>query len=310
MEFFKTQTNFNFMALKKYTAGVALICCIASMSLLLFKGLHYGLEFKGGTQIELRFEKPIAVEEVTTIMQQMGFQGVRAQLYGSSHDILVRAANLQQPTDNTQLAENVQDAFQAANYAATVRRVEYIGSEVGEQLAHQGTLAVIVAILAIMAYIAFRFEYRLALSAALALAHDALVVLGVMVIFQVEFDLAALAAVLAVIGYSLNDKIVVFDRVRENFRLIRNQNAVQIMNLSLNQTLSRTIMTSFLTMLVVLALLVFGGASLFSFSLALSVGIAIGTYSSIFVASALAILLGLSKQDLLIKPKLIVDNRP
>ncbi|HSX19572.1 MAG TPA: protein translocase subunit SecF, partial [Gammaproteobacteria bacterium] len=201
-------------------------------------------------------------------------------------------------------------AFNVAGDDVQVRRIEYVGSEVGQQLAEQGAVAVIVAILATMAYIAVRFEYRFAVAAAMALAHDALIVLAVFVLFQIEFDLAALAAVLAVVGYSLNDKIVVFDRVRENFRLMRGGTPEEVMDGALNQTLSRTIMTSFMTMLVVLALLIFGGSSLFSFSLALCVGIAVGTYSSIFVASALAILLGLSRADLLPKPKIAIDNRP
>lgn len=298
------------MALKKYTASLALGLCIISIGLLLFKGLHYGLEFTGGTQIELRFEHPVAPEHVTEIMQQTGFNGVRTQLYGSTQDILVRAANHQQKSDNSELQQRISASFTQAGDQVQVRRIEYVGSEVGQQLAQQGGIAVVIAILATMLYIALRFEYRFAVSAALALAHDALIVLGVFVLCQIEFDLAALAAVLAVVGYSLNDKIVVFDRVRENFRLLRGGNPEAIMNGSLNQTLSRTIMTSFLTMLVVLALLIFGGASLFSFSLALCIGIAVGTYSSIFVASALAILLGLSKADLLPRPKMVVDNRP
>lgn len=310
MEFFKKQTNFNFMDLKKYTAGVALALCIFAMGLLFVKGLHYGLEFTGGTQVELRFEQPVAPEHVTEVMQQAGFSGVRSQLYGSSQDILVRAANLEQKRDNAELQQHITANFTAAGDVVQVRRIEYVGSEVGQQLAQQGGIAVVVAILATMLYIALRFEYRFAVSAALALAHDALIVLAAFVLLQIEFDLAALAAILAVVGYSLNDKIVVFDRVRENFRLLRGGNPEQIMNSSLNQTLSRTIMTSFLTMLVVLALLIFGGASLFSFSLALCIGIAVGTYSSIFVASAIAILLGLSKADLLPKPKVVVDNLP
>ncbi len=315
MEFFKKQTHFRFMRLKRYTTSVALCICIASLLLLVVQGLHYGLEFTGGTQIELRFDNPVAPEHVSDVMQNMGFGGVRAQLYGSTQDVLVRAANLAANPDaevaqDMQLQQRISNAFKTAGDNVQVRRVEYIGSEVGQQLADQGAIAVIVAILATMAYIAIRFEYRFAVSAALALAHDALCVLGAFVLFQVEFDLAALAAVLAVVGYSLNDKIVVFDRVRENFRRTRSGAPEEIMDEALNQTLSRTIMTSFMTMLVVLALLFFGGSSLFSFSLALCIGIAVGTYSSIFVASAIAIQLGLSRADLLSKPKVIVDNRP
>lgn len=313
MEFFKKQTHIHFMQLKKYTTGFALLVSLTCLSLLVFKGLHYGLEFTGGTQIELRFSQPVTSDHVHAVMQQLGFSGVRAQLYGSTQDVLVRAANMQtanSEANNTQLNQTISDAFTQAGDTVQVRKIEFVGSEVGQQLAEQGAIAVIVAILATMAYIALRFEYRFAVAAALALVHDALVVLGAFVLFQVEFDLAALAAVLAVVGYSLNDKIVVFDRVRENFRLMRGGTPEEVMDGALNQTLSRTIMTSFMTMLVVLALLIFGGSSLFSFSLALCIGIAVGTYSSIFVASAIAILLGLSRTDLLPKPKMVVDNRP
>ncbi len=296
------------MALKKYTAGVALAVSIFALALVFFKGLHYGLEFTGGIQMELRFAKPVNPSHVQEVLQQAGFTGTRAQLYGSTQDILVRAAA--QDGQDLQLQQKVVAAFKQHDEDVQLRRIEYVGSEVGQQLAEQGAIAVIVSILATMAYIAMRFEYRFAVSAALALAHDALLVLGVFVLLQIEFDLATLAAVLAVVGYSLNDKIVVFDRVRENFRLSRTGTPIEVMNGALNQTLSRTIMTSFMTMLVVLALLIFGGSSLFGFSLALTIGIAVGTYSSIFVASALAILLGLSRADLLTKPKIIVDNRP
>ena len=311
MEFFKKQTHFRFMALKKYTIAVALTLSLISLGLVIFKGLHYGLEFTGGTQIELRFNQPTSPDHIASVMQSNGFSGVRVQLYGSTQDVLVRTANnAQQASTNMQLQQRISDAFMQSGDSVQVQRIEFVGSEVGQQLAEQGAIAVIVAILATMVYIALRFEYRFAVSAALALAHDALLVLGVFVLAKIEFDLAALAAVMAVVGYSLNDKIVVFDRVRENFRLLRAGNPAEIMDGALNQTLSRTIMTSFMTMLVVLALLFFGGNSLFSFSLALCIGIAVGTYSSIFVASAIAILLGLSRADLLPKPKVIVDNRP
>jgi preprotein translocase subunit SecF len=310
MEFFKKQTHFRFMALKRYTTGLALILVLVSLGLLIFKGLHYGLEFTGGTQIELRFSQPIVPEHVTSVMHNNGFNGVRTQLYGSTQDALVRISNEQQANSNVELQQRIAGAFTDAGDTVQVQRIEFVGSEVGQQLAEQGAIAVIVAILATMVYIALRFEYRFAVSAALALAHDALIVLGVFVLARIEFDLAALAAVMAVVGYSLNDKIVVFDRVRENFRLLRGGTPEEIMDGALNQTLSRTIMTSFMTMLVVLALLFFGGSSLFSFSLALCIGIAVGTYSSIFVASAIAILLGLSRTDLLPKPKVAVDNRP
>jgi preprotein translocase subunit SecF len=310
MEFFKSQTHIHFMAMKKYTTGIALILCIASLTMLVVKGLNYGLEFTGGTQVELRFAQPIAVDVVQSTMHDAGLAASRVQHYGSTQDVIVRLSAEQGNTGESKLRDKIIEVFSAKQQPAEVRRIEFVGSEVGKQLAEQGGIAVVVAIFATMLYIALRFEYKFALSAALGLAHDALMVLGVFVLFQIEFDLAALAAVLAVVGYSLNDKIVVFDRVRENFRLMRQGTPEEIMDGALNQTLSRTIMTSFMTMLVVLALLIFGGESLFSFSLALCVGIAVGTYSSIFVASAMAIIFGLSRTDLLPKPKVVVDNMP
>lgn len=309
MEFFKNKTHIHFMAIKKYTVGLALALCILSVLMLAFKGLNYGLEFTGGTQIELRFQQPIATERVHDVMHGAGLSVARVQHYGSMQDVLVRISNL--PTGGEiKIREQVSQAFSQDDQNVEVRRVEYVGSEVGKQLAEQGGLAVIAAILATMLYIGLRFEYRFAVSAALGLLHDALIVLGVFVLMQIEFDLAALAAVLAVVGYSLNDKIVVFDRVRENFRFINQGTPEEVMDGALNQTLSRTIMTSFMTMLVVLALLIFGGESLFSFSLALCIGIAVGTYSSIFVASGIAIMLGLSRADLLPKAKKPIDDRP
>lgn len=309
MEFFKKKTNISFMRMKKYTTGIALVLCLISLALLGFKGLNYGLEFTGGTQVELRFPQPITTEKVHDLMADSGFTVARVQHYGSTQDVLVRISNLAVGAEN-KTRDRILSAFAPMGQEVEVRRVEYVGSEVGKQLAEQGALAVITAIFATMLYIALRFERRFAVSAALGLAHDALIVLGVFVALQIEFDLSALAAVLAVVGYSLNDKIVVFDRVRENFRLMRAGDTEQIMDVALNQTLSRTIMTSFMTMLVVLALLIFGGESLFSFSLALCIGIAVGTYSSIFVASAMAVILGLSRADLLPKQRVMVDERP
>lgn len=310
MEFFRKKTAIHFMGMKKYTTGIALALSIASLVLLAVKGLNYGLEFTGGTQIELRFTQPIEATQVHETMQNAGFAASRVQLYGSTQDVLLRLANIDPNVAEGEIRGRISRAFNNDQQTVEIRRIEYVGSEVGQQLAQQGGIAVVVAILATMLYIALRFEYKFAVSAALGLAHDALMVLGVFVLMQVEFDLAALAAVLAVVGYSLNDKIVVFDRVRENFRIMRQGTAEEIMDGALNQTLSRTIMTSFMTMLVVLALLFFGGESLFSFSLALCIGIAVGTYSSIFVASAMAIMFGLTRTDLMPKPKVVIDNSP
>lgn len=308
MEFFRETTHFKIVGLRKITLSVAVFFSLAAIILLIVKGLNFGLEFTGGTQVELRFPEAVAIESVQNTLGQAELNS-RVQHFGSTEEVLARIVNVSNVSE-TILRGKIADAFAAQDQTVEIRRIEFIGAEVGEQLAKQGIMAVIVAIIATMIYIAVRFEYKFAISAALTLLHDALIVLGVFVLFQVEFDLAALASVLAVVGYSLNDKIVVFDRVREDFRMQRGGNAIDVMDTALNQTLSRTIMTSIMTLLVVLALLIFGGESLFSFSLALSVGIVVGTYSSIFVASGAAIALGLNRQDLLPKPKVVVDNLP
>jgi len=301
MEFFKKETKIPFMGLSKIAGILSLIACLGSIALLAFKGLNFGLDFTGGTQVELRLKHLLSPVIIKQALEKQGFHGVRAQLYGAPQDVLVRLAT---EVTEAKLKTGLQTALQTITPDFEIRRVEMVGSEVGQELSEKGGIAVLIAILSTMAYIAMRFEYRLAISAAVGLCHDALLILGFFSLYAIEFELSSLAAILAILGYSLNDTIVVFDRVRENFRKIRRGTASEIMNASINQTLSRTIMTSLLTFLVALSLLLFGGEALFSFSLALCLGIIIGTYSSIFVSGTLAINLGLSKADLIIKPKL------
>lgn len=309
MEFFRKQTNFKFMGLRNFTCAFSLLLSIAALVCLYLKGINFGMEFTGGTQIELRFSQAIEPSQVREHLELAGLKEIRVQTYGSTNDILVRMASSNK-MDEQEIKEKFGSIFNKAKQKLEVRRVEYIGAEVGEQLAEQGELAILLAILSTMIYIALRFEYRFALSAALSLCHDAILVLGIFSFYQVEFDLPTLAGILAVLGYSLNDTIVVFDRIRENFRKIRKENTATIIDLSINQTLSRTIVTSLLTLLVVLALLFYGGQSLFGFSLALCVGIVIGTYSSIYVASTLSLVLGLSRTDLLAKTRARIDDLP
>lgn len=309
MEFFHKQTNIDFMGMRKITAFLSVILSILSLYFLFTKGLNFGLDFTGGTQLELRYSKPTSFEEVREKLESAGFNGAKVTQYGSTRDILVKIANKAGVTEQ-QLGQKVLGVLKADDPQLELRRVEFVGSEVGENLAEQGGLAVLVALLATMIYIAMRFEYRFGVSAAVALMHDPIFILGIFAFFQIEFDLATLAGILAVIGYSLNDTIVVYDRVRENFRKIRKGSTEEIMNLSINQTLSRTIMTSCLTLLVVTALYFFGGESLQGFSLSLIVGIVIGTYSSIFIAGALAVVMGLSRADLVPASKKVVDETP
>ena len=308
MELFKRQTKIDFMGLRKGVALLSVVLCIASFALLMTKGLNWGLDFTGGTLLEVRFSESVVDEQVRDTLIHAGFENAKVSDYGDAQDLLIRIGN-QAGISEKELAQNVVESLSSADFNLELRRAEFVGSEVGAELAEQGALAVLVAVLMTMVYIAFRFEYRFAVSAAVALMHDPIVILGVFSFFQIEFDLAALAAILAVMGYSLNDTIVVFDRVRENFRKIRQANAYEVLNLSINQTLSRTIMTSFLTLLVVVALFFLGGDSLYGFSTAMLVGIVFGTYSSIYVAGALALQLGLKQEDMLIKPT-FVDDRP
>jgi len=304
MEFFKTNSNVNFLGLRKYTGLLSGLAVLASLIIFTIKGLNYGIEFTGGAQVEVVFENPVEIKEIAMVLESNGYHGNKLQYIGSSSEVLIRFHDGIVTESSIDKLKNV-----FKEHHGTIKKTEYVGSEVGHKLAEEGAVAVLIAILTTMVYIAFRFEYRLAISAALGLTHDALIIIGVFSLFQIEFDLSALASVLAVIGYSLNDTIVVFDRLRENFRLTRHGTTSEIVNLSLNQTLSRTIMTSFLTLLVVIALLLFGGESLFGFSLALFIGITVGTYSTIYVASSLAIMLGLSRIDMMPKHN-IVDKLP
>jgi preprotein translocase subunit SecF len=315
------------MKMQKITFGFSAMLCLVSVLSLAFHGMKFGLDFTGGTQIEITSENATAPEAIREILETAGFSGIKVQQYGNPEDLLIRLSNSghSRPTETVsvevsennsienpdrQVSAKIRQILQEHDNSITIKRTEFVGSEVGQQLVDQGCLAVFIAIIAIMLYIAIRFEFRLAVSAAIALCHDTLIVLGIFSVFSVEFDLATLASILAVIGYSLNDKIVVFDRVRENFRKIRRSSPLEIMNTSINQTLSRTVMTSLLTLLVILALLCFGGKSLFGFSFAFFLGIIIGTYSSIFIAGALALKLGLCKADLMPKMNNTHDGMP
>lgn len=309
MELFHHQTKIDFMGLRKVTAIFSVLICLLATFFLFTKGLNFGLDFTGGTQLELRYSTNIGVEDVRHHLEEAGFSGAKVAQYGSAKDIIVKLANKEGITEQ-QLGQKVLEVLKQQEPNIELRRVEFVGSEVGDRLAEQGALAVLVSLIAIMIYIAVRFEWRFGVSAAVALLHDPIIILGIFAYFQIEFDLATLAGILAVIGYSLNDTIVVYDRVRENFRKVRKGDTEEIMNLSINQTLSRTIMTSCLTLLVVVALFFLGGESLNGFSLSLIIGIVIGTYSSIFVAGSLAVVLGLSRQDLLPNTKKVVDDMP
>ncbi len=305
MEFFKKQTHIDFMGLRKWTAIISAILFLASILSLIIHGLNWGLDFTGGTQVELAYTKPTHLPLIREQLSNAGFHDAIVQNYGSSHSVLIRMA-----TRKDLNQQSLQEKVLTALPGAQVNRIDFIGSQVGQELATKGALAIVVALLGIMIYIAMRFEYRFAIGAAVALIHDPILILGVFSYFHIEFNLTALAAVLAVIGYSLNDTIVIFDRVRENFRKLRKETPLNVMNLSINQTLSRTIMTSAMTLVVVLALFIYGGEMIHSFSCALIIGIIVGTYSSIYIAGALAVALGLDRSNLIVNMKKIVDDMP
>lgn len=305
MEFFNPNSKVDFMGARKWTALFSALIFLVSIAALLINGLKWGLDFTGGTQIEVTYPQAADLESIRNNLYKIGFKEAQVVSYGTSKDVLISIAPHAEQ-DQTVLVERVMQQLPGA----VKQRVDFVGPQVGQELATKGALAIIVSLLATMIYIAMRFEYRLAVSSAVALIHDPVLILGVFAMFGIEFDLKALAGLLAVIGYSLNDTIVVFDRVRENFIKIRRSTPLEIMNISINQTLSRTIMTSVLTLFVVVALFIYGGETIHGFALALIIGIVIGTYSSIYVAGALAVVMGLDRKDFLPTQRKELDDRP
>lgn len=304
MEFFRTNTKINFMGQRWLAAIFSGVLFLASLVSLFTYGLNFGLDFTGGTQLEVTYTDSADLTKIRHELDAAGFTQAVVQAYGTSHDVVIRIP----PYAESQ--QVLKDKMMQALPGAHLLQTEYIGPQVGKTLFTNGLLAILISLIATMAYIAFRFEVRFAVSAAVALIHDPVLILGVFSFFHLEFNLIALAAVLTIIGYSLNDTIVVYDRVRENFRRVRKGTPTEIMNLSINQTLSRTIMTSGLTLLVVIALFLFGGPMLHGFSLALIIGIVIGTYSSIYVAGSLAVAMGLDRIHLLPAAKKESDGLP
>ena len=302
MEFFNPNSKIDFMGARRFTAFFSSIIFLLSIVALLVNGLTFGLDFTGGTQIEVAYPEAADLPAIRHALASIGFKDAQVVRYGTSKDVLISIAP-KANEENLQLVDRVMYVLPGA----IKKRVEFVGPQVGQELATKGALAIFVSLLATMIYIALRFEYRLAFSSAVALVHDPVLILGIFAFFKIEFDLKALAGLLAVIGYSLNDTIVVFDRVRENFVKLRRVTPIEIMNISINQTLSRTIMTSALTLFVVVALFIYGGEAIHGFSLALMIGIIIGTYSSIYVAGALSVVMGLTRKDFLPSENKLTD---
>jgi len=298
-----TKNNIDFMALRKPAMILSGALMLLSLICLFTLKLNVGIDFTGGSIIEVGYQQAVELEPVRKALENEGFGDAIVQHFGSASEVLIRLVP-DTDKDKAELSSEIIALLQAANDAEIdVRRVDFVGPQVGKELTEDGGLAVLYALIAILIYVAFRFEYRFSLGAVAALVHDVLITLGIFSVLQLDFDLSVLAAILAVIGYSLNDTIVVFDRVRENFRKIRKRTSLEIVNTSINQTISRTLMTSFTTLLVLLSLFFLGGEAIHAFAMALIIGVLVGTYSSIYVATTTALVLGISRSDLLLPDK-------
>ncbi|MDR6177262.1 preprotein translocase subunit SecF [Pseudomonas sp. SORGH_AS 211] len=297
----------NFMGVRNIAFAITALLTVLALFSWFYKGLNFGLDFTGGTLIELRYEQPADLGKIRQELQGAGFGEAVVQSFGATTtDVLVRM-----PGDNPQLGQQVTGALQKASTERfSLTRTEFVGPQVGEELRDQGGLGMLLALGGVLLYVAFRFQWKFAVGAIISLVHDVVVTLGLLSFFQITFDLTVLAAVLAIIGYSLNDTIVVFDRVRENFRVLRKASLIENINVSTTQTLLRTLATSISTLLAVAALLFFGGDNLFGFSLALFIGVLAGTYSSIYIANVVLIWLDLKSEDLIPPQAKELDERP
>ncbi len=303
--------HFNFMGKRKLAMTFSIALVVISLASLLTRGLVFGIDFTGGTLIEVGYSEDADLEAVRAALAGNGFAEAQVQQFGTPRDVLIRLA----PREGVKSSELSDKVFgilsEQSPGKVELRRVEFVGPQVGDELTEDGALAVLVSLMAILMYVAVRFEWRFAVGSVIALVHDVTITLGFFSLFQMEFDLTVLAAVLAVIGYSLNDTIVVFDRIRENFRKIRKGDSEEIINTSLNQTLARTIVTSLTTLIVLIALFILGGEIIHNFSLALILGVVVGTYSSIYVASSAVLMLGVSKADLMpVQKEGVIDDMP
>jgi preprotein translocase subunit SecF len=311
MEFFKKKTSFRFMPLRSRWYAISAALVLVSVGLIMFRGLNFGIDFTGGVVLELSFPAAADLDKVRDTLAGAGYGDAVVQSFGTSREVLVRLMP-EEGKDVNAVSSAVLSALQSYEPSVELRRTEVVGAQVGAELAEKGALAALFAFLLIMAYVALRFQWKLGVGSIVAALHDPLLVLGFFAATQITFDLPALAAILAVVGYSLNDTVVVFDRIRERFIETRKGTPAEIVDFAINDTLSRTLMTSVTTMIAVLSLLLLGGDVLKGFSLALAIGVIVGTYSSIFVASSIALDLKLTARDLLPvqKEKGAVDDMP
>ena len=289
--------NINFMRFRKIAITISLIMFVGSIGSIFMKGLSLGLDFSGGTLVEIQYEDSVDLQEIRGVLSDNGYEDFQVVNFGSSLDVLIKIAD--QP-GNSSLGDQIFALLSSNDFEGELKRIEFVGPQIGSELRDQGGLGMLVALGMILLYVAFRFQYKFALGAVAALGHDVVIILGLFSIFAWDFDLSVLAALLAVIGYSLNDSIVVSDRIRENFRSERALGSEDLINLSLNQTLSRTVITSLTTLLVLFALFFFGGEAVRGFSLGLIIGVLIGTYSSLYIVTTILISLNLSQEDMAI----------
>jgi preprotein translocase subunit SecF len=297
MEFFKIRRDIPFMENALIFNVISFLTFAAAVFFLFSRGLHLSVEFTGGTVMEVSYSQPADVENVRRTVSGLGFADVQVQNFGTSRDVIIRLP-AQKGVSSAQQSEKVLSALKAADPGVSLRRTEFVGPQVGEELATDGLKALAMVVAGIMIYLAFRFEWKFAVAAIIANLHDVVIILGFFAFFQWEFSLAVLAAVLAVLGYSVNESVVIFDRIRENFRKYRKMNTVQIIDNAITSTISRTIITHGSTQIMVLSMLLFGGATLHYFAMALTIGILFGIYSSVFVAAAIAMWLGIKREDL------------
>lgn len=292
------KTKIDFMAKRKVALIFSLILITISLASILTRGLNLGLDFTGGTAVVVEFDKVVELDVIRDTLITNNFIDTSVQNFGSAKSVQFRFQSLSDD-NSSELSAQLSKIIQPLDANAFIGKGDYIGPQVGAELVEQGSLAILYAIIGILLYVTMRFEWRFSLGSVAALVHDVVITVGVFSLVQMEFDLTILAALLAVIGYSLNDTIVVFDRVRENFRALRKKSAPQVFNISINQTLSRTIITSLTTLLVLFALFIIGGEMIHGFAFALIVGVIVGTYSSIFVASTATLSLGVSREDMI-----------
>ncbi len=298
MEFFRIKRDIPFMRHALAFNIVSLVTFLAAVFFLFSRGLHLSVEFTGGTLLEVTYAQPADLNLVRSSVAKLGFIDVQVQNFGTAKDVLIRLP-VQKGVSSAQQSDQVMAALKAADASATMRRTEFVGPQVGDELAADGLKALAFVVVGIMMYLAVRFEWKFAVAAIIANLHDVIIILGFFAFFQWEFSLPVLAAVLAVLGYSVNESVVIFDRIRENFRRYRKMNTIEIINNAITSTISRTIITHGSTQMMVLSMLLFGGATLHYFALALTIGILFGIYSSVFVAAAIAMWLGIAREDLI-----------